>query len=217
MNAQKVNLFAKELLDPDAPAWSKVAPEKVHLAPTPVDTIPSKYINETTDPKDVGKIKNIEAKALHNGKEVFIRLEWEDPTKNVDLDDTRGFPDGVAMLFPLKGEAPLATMGSENQPVNAWFWRADFSGRPRNIVAAGLGTAEYTEKSPLVSQSRWKDGKWRVVVSRPLAVPSQAKETIQLKAGGSTKIGFAAWEGSNFERAGAKAYTTYWRNLALDA
>ena len=217
MNAQKVNLSAKELLNPDAPAWNKVAPEKVHLDPTPVNTIPSKYINETIDPKDVGKINDIQAKALHNGKEICIWLEWADDTKNAGSEATEAFPDGVAMLFPLKGEAPLATMGSESKPVNAWHWRADFKGRPKNVVASGLGTVERTDKSPLVSKSSWKDGKWRVVVSRPIAVPSQAKETVQLKAGASTKIGFAAWEGSNLERAGAKAYSTYWRNLALEA
>ena len=109
MNAQKVNISAKELMNLDAPAWSKVTPEKVNLDPTPVDTIPSKYINETVEPNDVGKIQNIEAKALHNGKEIFIRLEWADGTQNTGLDDTKAFPDAVAMLFPLNGEASLST------------------------------------------------------------------------------------------------------------
>lgn len=217
MDCKKVTLSAKELLDPDGPAWEQARAEKVHLDPTPVNTIPSKYIDETVDPKEIGKIRNVEARALHNGKELFVRLEWEDESKNNGVEDTLGFADGIAMLFPLNEQAPLATMGSTTEPVNAWHWRADFEDRPKNVVSAGLGTVQRTEKSALMAGSRWKDGKWRVVIGRALEVPSLAGEAVQLKAGGRSKIGIAAWDGGSGERGGVKTYTTYWRNLVLEA
>ncbi|MBI2877414.1 MAG: hypothetical protein HYY20_11080 [Candidatus Tectomicrobia bacterium] len=217
MDCKKVALSAKELLDPDAPAWEQAKPEKVHLDPTPVNTIPSKYIDETVDPKEIGKIRNVEARSLHNGKEIFVRLEWADETQNDGVNDSSWFADGIAMLFPMSEQAPLATMGSTTEPVNAWHWRADFENKPKNVVAAGLGTVQRSEKSPLMAASSWKEGKWQVVLGRALEIPALAKETIQLKPGGRFKVGIAAWDGGSGERGGVKAYTTDWRNLVLEA
>jgi len=54
------------------------------------------------------------------------------------------------------------------------------------------------------------------VLSRPLAVANQKGETVQLAAGGSTKVAFAVWEGASGERAGIKAFSKQWRELTLE-
>jgi DMSO reductase family type II enzyme heme b subunit len=107
-------------------------------------------------------------------------------------------------------------MGSEEAPVNAWFWRADQPDAARNVRARGIGTVEDTEKSRIAARSEWKDGTWRLVLSRPLAVADQKGETVQLAAGGSTKVAFAVWEGGSGERAGIKAFSKQWRELTLE-
>jgi complex iron-sulfur molybdoenzyme family reductase subunit gamma len=103
-------------------------------------------------------------------------------------------------------------MGKQDAPTNSWYWRADFDNKPKNQIAEGLSTSLYTEESSIVSSSEWKDGRWRVVMGRPLEVK---EDSIKLVAGGKKSIGVAAWEGSAGERGGVKAFSKEWRELVL--
>jgi len=152
-------------------------------------------------------------RSAHNGKEVFFLLEWPDDTQNIDYVG-RDFPDGAGILFPLKGDAPLDTMGSESQPVNAWFWRADSEDGAKNIVASGIGTVAESETSSIAARAQWQDGAWRVVFARPLTVAGN--QAVALEAGKSLKVAFAVWEGSSGERAGIKSFSKHWQELTLE-
>jgi cytochrome c len=55
----------------------------------------------------------------------------------------------------------------------------------------------------------WRDGRWHVVLSRTLAAESD------IKTDGQTRIGFAVWNGSEGDRAGQKAIST-WYTLMLE-
>ena len=68
-----------------------------------------------------------------------------------------------------------------------------------------------------MAKSAWSAGKWTVVLARALAVPEQKEEVTQLSAGGTVKVGFSVWEGSNGERAGVKSFSKEWRDLKLEA
>jgi len=223
MQCTRVTASREQLLDPLTPEWSRIAAEPLKMAATPLANQPSEYIKASRDEKQIGKVRSLDVQAAHNGSDIFFRLTWEDATQDVQITDTTMFTDGCGILIPLHATAvggadpPIDEMGSKDAPVNAWFWRADFKDVPRNTIAHGLGSTQFTERCAVRTKSAWGAGTWTVVFTRPLAVPDQQEETVQLAAGASVKIGFAVWEGSNGERAGVKSFSKEWRELVLDA
>jgi len=88
-----------------------------------------------------GAVETINFASINNGKQLAIRLRWEDPTKN-DFNPARHdfFKDGVAVQLAL-GDVTLHThghnepffgMGNRGKTVNIWHWKA---GREKAIVA----------------------------------------------------------------------------------
>ena len=219
MQCKKVSATREQLLDPVAPAWNSVAGEAIKLDATPLANQPSEYIKASRNEREIGKVKSLMVQAVHNGTDIFFRLTWEDASQNIDVTDSNLFPDGCGILMPLSGgdPPPIDEMGTKDLPVNAWFWRADFKDGPRNSVARGLGSTQFSKKCPIVAKASWGQGAWALVLARPLAVPEQKEEATQLSAGSAVKIGFAVWEGSNGERAGVKSFSKEWRELILEA
>ncbi|HVN87449.1 MAG TPA: ethylbenzene dehydrogenase-related protein, partial [Candidatus Binatia bacterium] len=207
-----------QLLDPLSAEWQSIPGEALKMDATPLANQPSEYIKASRNEKQIGKVKNLLVQSVHNGSDIFFRLTWEDANKSVDITDNNMFPDGCGILMPLNGgDPPIDEMGSKDAPVNAWFWRADFADTPRNTVARGLGSTQFSKKCPIQAKSMWGQGAWAIVFTRALAVPDQKDEPAQLAAGGKVKIGFAVWEGSNGERAGVKSFSKEWRELELEA
>lgn len=218
MDCKKVSVGRDRLLEPGAAEWGSVPAETLKMDATPLANQPSEYIKASRDEKKIGKVRSLAVQAAHNGADIFFRLSWEDAEKNVEVVDTNVFLDGCGILMPLRGgDPPIDEMGSQDAPVNAWFWRSDLKDKARNKVATGLGNSQLTKQSPILAKSVWSDGKWTVVLARPLAVPEQKEETTQLAAGASVKVGFAVWEGGNGERAGVKSFSKEWRELKLEA
>jgi complex iron-sulfur molybdoenzyme family reductase subunit gamma len=213
MLAKKLTAEAKVLLDPAASAWDSVPVQTIAMGGTPLAQQPSRYIRTAWSDRPIGSVRSLAVRSAHNGKEVFFLLEWRDDTQNADYVG-RDFPDGAGILFPLKGDAPLETMGSESQPVNAWFWRADSEDGAKNITASGIGTVAESETSSIAARAQWQDGTWRVVFARPLTVAGN--QAVALEAGKSLKVAFAVWEGSSGERAGIKSFSKHWQELTLE-
>lgn len=79
--------------------------------------------------------------SLNNGKQLAIRLQWEDFTKNGFNQERQDyFPDGIAVQLAL-GDVTLHTyghnepffgMGNRGKSVNIWHWKA---GREKAIAA----------------------------------------------------------------------------------
>ena len=219
MRCSKTTIPRDRMIDPLAAEWGQVPGEGIAMAATPLANQPSAYIKATRDPETIGKVRNLLVQAAHDGRDIFLRLSWEDASENRTITDNNVFPDGCGILLPLNGgEAPIEEMGSRTAAVNAWFWHADFEApAARNTIARGLGTTEFTAHSAVEARATWGQGAWAVVFARPLAVPEQMDETVQLAPGTSVKVGFAVWEGSNGERAGVKSFSKEWRELALEA
>jgi DMSO reductase family type II enzyme heme b subunit len=215
MLAKKVTAKAKDLLNPASRQWAQVPAETMAMGGAPLAHQGSRYIRTAWSDRPIGQVRSLSVKSAHNNKEIFFLLEWADATKDDDYVG-RGFPDGAGILFPLKADAPLKSMGSEGQPVNVWFWRADFEDGAQNNTARGVGTVEATEKSAISARGQWKASTWRVVFARPLAVAEQKDETVQLEVGKPVKVAFAIWEGSSGERAGIKSFSKDWRELTLE-
>jgi DMSO reductase family type II enzyme heme b subunit len=223
MQCKKVTATREDLLDPLAPAWKGIPGEALTMDATPLANQPSEYIKASRDARQIGKVKNLMVQSVHNDSDIFFRLTWEDASENTEITDTFQFPDGCGILMPLNpgtaggGDPPIDEMGSKEAPVNAWFWRADFKDEPRNTVARGLGTTQFSKQSPIVTKSVYGNAAWAVVFARPLAVPDLKDEATQLAPGAAVKVGFAVWEGSNGERAGVKSFSKEWRELALES
>jgi DMSO reductase family type II enzyme heme b subunit len=217
MLVKKVEASREELLDAQGGKWKGAAAETIAMKGTPLALQPSPYIKAAWKGREIGKVKRVRLSAVHNGEEVFFRLAWADPDDDETIGDSNVFPDGAALLFPMGSDAPLQTMGSKTQPVNAWHWRADFGEQGRNNVAEGLGTTRLSATSHVVCRAAWHGRSWQLVIGRALAVPDQASEAVQLQAGGTVKMAIAIWEGANGERGGIKAFSQAWRPIELEA
>ncbi len=204
------------LLDPNAAEWRSLPGEPVTLAPTPLTSQPSLYVQATWENKPYGMTQQATVRAAHNGSSIFFHLTWGDPTEDSEIKDTDHFTDAAAVLFPVKGDAPLTSMGSADQPVNAWYWRADFE-EPVSITAQGTGTTVRHLSAGLKAGASFGDGRWSVVISRAIGSPDGSAVTLRPgQIGQTAKVAFAVWQGSNRERGGLKAATLEWQPLEMD-
>lgn len=73
--------------------------------------------------------KWVNVKAASNGKEIAIRLEWVDSTRNDIMVQNQQYKDQAAVMFPQdpSGPVPPFTMGGEGQRVNIWQWKATWN------------------------------------------------------------------------------------------
>ena len=199
-------------MDPAAPEWAAAPEETLALQPTPWASQPSEYAQNAWKDRPYGLTGAVRVAAAHNGEALFFRLSWQDETKDDGIRDTTQFADGAAVLLPARDDATLQTMGSPEQPVNAWYWRADLEA-PIAVTATGLGTTVRSKNGSLSAAGSYEAGGWRVVISRPFAAGGNGFAV--LRPGQAGKVGFAVWQGSNQERAGIKATTPDWQPLEI--
>jgi len=70
------------------------------------------------------RVEGVEAKALHNNKELVIHLAWNDPTHDDSLLKPQTFSDGVAVQFSAENDPPFFGMGDDQSAVEIWHWKA---------------------------------------------------------------------------------------------
>lgn len=205
-----------ELLRPDAPVWKGARSERVALMGTPVGLQPTAAVRVAWTKRRIGAVAEVAVAAVCDGERLAFRLEWADPSDNREIAETTAFPDGAGILLPVVKGAPAVTMGAPGQPVNAWYWRADENGTGREVVAEGIGSSRTVDLDLVKAKGAWKDGRWSVVIARALRAET-SEPVAQLAAGSSTGFSVAVWEGGHGERAGIKAFSGEWRELALAA
>lgn len=216
MNGEKRKIIVKriisskeEILNPFWNGWEKSENHEFKLLPTPLGRQPSDYLKYTLNPEKVGKVEKLKVNTIHNGKEIFFRLIWEDDSADTISTPDHPFVDACGIILPFKPDAPhtvMVTMGSEAFKVNVWYWRADEPLKPRNVWAKGLGTTTTSKESFLFSRAIHDGKMWHVIIGRKMSLPEQNQEAAQLKPGMKTIVAFAVWEGGNRERAGIKAF-----------
>jgi len=74
--------------------------------------------------------------------------------------------------------------------------------------AAGFGTLTSRSLSLTKARGRWADGRWSVVIQRPLA-PADDPEGFRLAAGGKSMVSFAVWGGSLGHVGGRKMWANW--------
>jgi DMSO reductase family type II enzyme heme b subunit len=214
MRVERAEATNEALLDDQGAPWAKIEEREVGLVPAPVVMTMeiSRYLALS---QGHGAVKAVSARLAHNGETLSIRIAWEDPRRDDRIPDLDRFTDGAAVLFPLLDDANPLTMGDEAKPVNAWLWKSDRP-EPFDVIVRGFSTSQRrpASESGLVARGQHRDGKWVVVFQRPLQ--PGGGDFARFQPGGSAKISFAIWDGSNAERAGQKAISGVFIDLELD-
>ncbi len=192
-------VFGNVLVAPDDAQWKSATAVSYSL----------RYINSTGgggmqgsgDGSSGGAGGTMTVKAIHNGTDIAFRMSWNDATQNDTVNGVDEFSDRAGIMFSAQQKC---RMGSPGNPVNIWFWHAA-KGIVNNIIAGGLGTITKTGDDNIRVISRYSNGEWQLVMSRPL-VSIDENNQVDLSYG-NDPIAFARWDGSNRERNGKKWIT----------
>ena len=198
----------KAFLQPDATVWTGMKHEDIALMPTPLAMQPTEYIRKSWEGKPYGAAKRLRVACVHDGETWALQASWAGVSPQ-----GKDFPDALAVALPLSGHPALILMGAPNAPIQYLRWQANKEGA-RAIVATGIGSSRPGGELKCTAHARAEGDVWTVVITRPLG---HGKEVAPLAAGHKTQIGFAVWNGGNDERAGIKAFSIDWAELALDA
>ena len=170
--------------------------------------------------------------AVHNGRELAIRLSWDDPSRSPDpaWEEWRTrvtsvmepkdaapaegpLPDAFTLQFPTRvaegRDLPYFLNGDSRTPVYLWEWRSD-SG-VREAIARGMNVREPlpADGAPVRAQAKFTDGRWQVVLHRTLAAQDTTRR-ITLPTGTAVPIAFYAWDGSNGESGGRGSISSWY-------
>jgi len=121
-NSQGITLVAAQVsgdlpvTDPDAALWQTTTAIEVPLS---AQNVTRPMILNT-------RVKSVTARALHNGSQVALLVEWADDTQNDQMVRVQDFRDAVAVQFPLAEGQPFFCMGQQGGNVNVWHWKADW-------------------------------------------------------------------------------------------
>lgn len=136
------------------------------------------------------------------------------PLKGVNPEDIGVYNDGVAIQFAQKWqelpapEKPYFIHGDAKRGTNIWKWESD--GSTKELEGHGLEAMNVLEsKNVKVSGATWKDGRWQIVMRRPLQTADKEREA-QLEQGKNIPVVFFAWDGDAGERDGKMALSTYY-------
>ena len=211
-------------MDPNDPFWAdsdRFQKKTIELGPQMI-----------TNPKwPDPSIKSVKISAVQNESEIALLLEWDDATLENKIEVSATHTDQAAIMFPLHPgkEVPSITMGSENEIVNIWQWRAIWEASlltksqgknrglriltPSNIrrspvedlTAAGFSTLTTQEEQDVSGRGAWQDKTWRVVFKRTLVNSDNAD--IQFRY--PIVMAIAVWNGGNGERNGQKGISNW--------
>ena len=188
--------------DPAASAWNSVAASQFPMSPQV--HWPTR-IQEAT-------VKDVRVRGLHDGKQVAILLEYDDPTQDPDDAAAIEFMVGDKKAHFAHGQ-PMAQV--EGGPVNIWFWKSK-DDKALDMNAKGFGTLKVQDQQDVKGKGVYQDGKWRVVFARALDT-GDAEHDAQFKPGEFINIAFAVWDGKKDpasgelkEKGSQKAVSSWW-------
>jgi len=67
----------------------------------------------------------VQVQALHDGRSIAFRLEWDDPIANTHAGKVESFKDAIALELVRGPVEPFLGMGSTSTPIDLWMWDAD--------------------------------------------------------------------------------------------
>ena len=187
--------------DPTASAWNSVAASQFPMSP---------QVHWPTRIQEV-TVKDVRVRGLHDGKQVAILVEYDDPTQDPDDAAAIEFMVGDKKAHFAHGQ-PMGQV--EGGPVNIWFWK-NKADKAIDMNAKGFGTLKVQDQQDLKGKGVYQDGKWKVVFSR--AVKTGDVNDAQFTPGEFINIAFAVWDGKKDpasgdlkEKGSQKAVTSWW-------
>ena len=187
--------------DPTASAWDSVAASQFPMSP---------QVHWPTRIQEV-TVKDVRVRGLHDGKQVAILVEYDDPTQDPDDAAAIEFMVGDKKAHFAHGQ-PMGQV--EGGPVNIWFWK-NKADKAIDMNAKGFGTLKVQDQQDLKGKGVYQDGKWKVVFSR--AVKTGDVNDAQFTPGEFINIAFAVWDGKKDpasgdlkEKGSQKAVTSWW-------
>ncbi len=198
----------RDYLAPAGQGWERIVGADIRLMPTPLSMQPTEYIQKSRENRPYGGVESLRVASVHDGETWAIRATWQGVSPA-----GKDFPDALAVALPVSGKPALITMGSDGALVQYLRWAANKENL-QSIVATGIGSSRPGPKIKGTAQGLATGDTWNVVITRALGI---GKEVAPLVAGKKTQVGFAVWLGANDERAGLKAFSIDWADLALDA
>ncbi len=208
MRSHRVDTI-KDFLSPQSQYWSRVQPTQVMMVPTPIAMQPTAYVRNTWADRKYGETTSIDVASVHDGATWAVLVQWSSAVAHGPTE----FADALAVALPVSRNAVLALMGSPEAPIHYLWWNARQTS-PQSLLATGIGASAPGPDVRQTAQASADGPTWRIVISRAVGTGPNAAP---LEVGATTGVGFAAWRGSNDERAGIKAFSVDWTELVLDA
>ena len=187
--------------DPTAAAWSSAPPATFPMSP---QVHWQNRIQEVT-------VKDVIVRALHDGKQVAVLVEYADPSQDPDDAAALEFMVGDKKAHFAHGQPMLQVEGG---PVNIWFWK-NKTDKAVDMSAKGFGTLKAQEHQDVKAKGAYSNGTWKVVFSRNLST-GHADEDVQITPGQFISIAFAVWDGRKdgvgelVEKGSQKAVSSWW-------
>lgn len=75
----------------------------------------------------------LRVQALHDGKQIAVRLQWTDATADLDSARTEAFKDAAAVALYRGDAEPFLGMGGKSGPVDLWMWDAYHQAGPSAV------------------------------------------------------------------------------------
>ncbi len=135
------------------------------------------------------------------------------------------FRDSVALQFPVRMPEgtvkPHFMRGAPSSPVQLWIWKADLEASGGRSVEEAIARGwrqpprvQSEDQTQVSAQAVWKQGRWRVVMKRPLA--TEESNDVQFRPGVFIPMSVNAWDGSNGEHDLIMSLST-WYFVLLEA
>lgn len=189
------------LEDPNAAVWSTAPPATFPMSP---QVHWQNRIQEVT-------VKDVIVRALHDGNQMVVLLEYADPTQDPDDAAALEFMVGDKKAHFAHGQ-PMSQV--EGGPVNIWFWK-NKADKAVDMSAKGFGTLKPQEHQDVKAKGVYANGTWKIVFSRNLST-GHAEEDVQITPGNFISIAFAVWDGRKdgsgelVEKGSQKAVSSWW-------
>ncbi len=188
-----------ELATPGGEAWSEVDAREIPMTSAP-SGLPDANVVQT---------QAVDVKTAHTDSQLYVWMQWEDGTQNASEASLDAFTDGAAVQLPANDTtSPSVELGSQDTPVNLWYWTA--ADGPEEALAGGYNPGSITamENTTIRTNARYRDGTWTVVMERPLVTEDDARADFDQET--DVDIAFAVWDGANAERSGHHAYSEWY-------
>jgi len=184
------------LTDPTAEGWSSVPAADIALSSAP-SGVPN---------ADDTSIERVHVQAVRSDGQFYVRLQWDDPTRNVSAESMGQFTDAVAVQFPVDTSSrPPIAMGGQDNRVNVWYWNGGTG--TQELLAGGAGTTTPFSSPTVDANGTYDNGTWTVVYTRD--IETEAANRTDLDSTDTLDVAFAVWNGGNGERAGRKAVSEW--------